>query len=208
MNKDLCFEYVEDFADYMVERVELDNELFLTVVGKYEEIKNIIKEIFCIAEVDFDYLNIESPIVSGYEDEYVLDCWYIDGVMQIGCEPAKRDGEYLKLVGDETYLLEDCSSKIIPLCEGTELYFVNFDDECDYDEDCCECCECDCCCVDTEIAKAEESSYKINGKPVSKDEFDKSFKELHEKYEKNMKSVLNDYCAWMDDVNTLFARLW
>ena len=144
MNKDLNFEYIEDFADYIVERVELDEELFLTVVGKFEKIKNIISTIFCIAEVDFESLNIESPIMGGYEDEYVLDCWYYDGVVQIGCEPAKRDGKYLNLSGDETYLLEDCSSKIIPLCEGSDLYFVNFDEECDCDEECCGCCECDC----------------------------------------------------------------
>lgn len=143
-NKDLYFEYIEDFADYIVERVENDEELFLTVVGRFEEIKNIIKEIFCIAEVDFESLNIESPIIDGYEDEYVLDCWCDDGVIQIGCEPAKRNGEYLNLVGDETYLLEDCSSKIIPLCEGSDLYFVNFDEDYDCDEECC----CEGCCCD------------------------------------------------------------
>lgn len=194
MNKDLYFECIEDFADYMVDRVELDEELFLTVVGKFEEIKDIVKELFCVTEVDFEYFNIESPVVSDYDDEYVLDCWYVDGVMQIGCEPAKRDGKYLRLAGDETYLLENCSSKIIPLCEGTELYFVNLDDECDYDDDCCECCECDCCCHDTEIADLEKVSYQINGKPVSEEEFIKKYRETHN--------------GFIDDFNNFFARLW
>ena len=150
MNKDLNFEYIEDFADYIVEKVEFDEELFVSVVGKFEKIKNIIKEIFCVAEVDFESININNPIIDGYEDEYVLDCWCDDGVVQIGCEPAKYDGKYLNLAGDETYLLEDCSSKLIPLCEGSDLYFVNIEEECDCDddcdcEDCCvECCECDC----------------------------------------------------------------
>lgn len=146
MNKDLYFEYIEDFADYIVERVELDEDIFVSVVGKFEEAKNIIKEMFCIAEVDFESLNIESAIMNNYEDEYVLDCWCDDGVVQIGCEPAKKDGEYLNLTGDETYLLENCSSKIIPLCKDSNLYFVNIEDECDCDEeyDCNECCECDC----------------------------------------------------------------
>ena len=208
MNKDLYFEYVEDFADYIVEKFESEEELFLTVVGKFEEIKNIIKEMFCVAEVDFESLNIESPIMDGYEDEYVLDCWCDDGIIQIGCEPAKRDGEYLNLEGDETYLLEDCSSKIIHLCEGSNLYFVNFDDECDHDEACDECCSCGCHCDNRELANAETSLYKINGESVAKDEFDKVYKELHEKYEKNMRGILKDYCAWMDDFNKFFARLW
>ena len=101
-----------------------------------------------VAEVDFEKLNIESPIIDGYEDEYILDCW------------------------------------------------------CD---DCC-CCDCNHYCM--EVTHPEKYSYEINGKPVSKDEFDKKFKELHEKYEKNMTSVLNDYCAWMVDFNNMVKRLW
>ena len=139
MTKDLNFEHIEDFADYIVDRVEADEELFVSVVGKFEKIKNIMKEMFCITEVDFESIHIDSSITNNYKDEYVLDCWCDDGVVQIGCEPAKRDGEYLNLTGDETYLLEDCSSKIIPLCEGPKLYFVNFDEEHDCDEACCSC---------------------------------------------------------------------
>lgn len=142
MNKDLYFEYIEDFADYIVDKVELNEELFVSIVGKFKEIKNIIKEIFCIAEVDFESLNIESSIIDGYEDEYILDCLCDDGVVQIGCEPAKRDGKYLNLVGGETYLLDNVSSRIIPLCEDSDLYFVNIEEDCDCDE----CCICDCRC--------------------------------------------------------------
>ena len=143
-SKDLYFEYIEDFADYIVEKVENDEDLFLTVIGKFEEIKEIIKEIMSVAEVDFENIKIESPDVDGYEDEYVFDCWYSDGVVEIGCESAKRDGRYLNLGGDETYLLDNVSSKIIPLCDNSNLYFVNIDGECDCDEDYDYDCPCDC----------------------------------------------------------------
>lgn len=209
MNKDLSFEYIEDFADYIVERVKFDEELFVSVVGKFEEIKNIIKEMFWISEVDFESINIESPIMNNYEDEYVLDCWCDDGVVQIGCESAKRDGEYLNLAGDETYLLDNVSSKIIPLCKGFDLYFVNFDEECDCNEECDECCPCDCHRGDTELCSPDaKSHYSINGKPVSKEEFDEKYKEIHNKYEKNVKRMLIDYADFMDDINNIFARLW
>ena len=62
MNKDLSFEYIEDFAGYIVDKVEDNEELFLSVIGKFEEIKNIIKEVFCITDVEFGYLNIENPV--------------------------------------------------------------------------------------------------------------------------------------------------
>lgn len=146
MNKDLNFEYIEDFADYIVNKVENDEDLFVTIIGKFEEIKYIIKELVCVCEVDFEKINLSSPDVNGYFDEYILDCWYNDGVVEIGCEPAKgKDGKYLGLCGDETYLLDNCSSKIIPLCEDTNLYFVNIDEElnCDEYRDCC--CQHDCC---------------------------------------------------------------
>ena len=142
MSKDLYFEYIEEFADYIVEKVESDEELFLTVVGKFEEIKNIIKEMILVADVEFEGIELYSADINGYTDEYVLDCWCDDGIVQIGCEPAKECGEYLNLVGDETYLLDNVSSRIIPMCEETELYFVNIDEECN-----CDCCDyqCDCC---------------------------------------------------------------
>lgn len=143
-SKDINFEYIEEFADYIVERVENDEELFLTVVGKFEEIKGLISEIFIISEVNFEKLYLYGPDVNGYTDEYVLDCWCKDGIVQIGCEPAKRDGKYLCIAGDETYLMSNCSSSLIPLCDGSDLYFVNIDDEYEYDEECD--CECPCSC--------------------------------------------------------------
>ena len=141
MNKDLYFEYIEDFADYIVEKVEADEELFLTVVGKFEEIKNIIKGMMLVADVDFESIELRSADINGYTDEYVLDCWCDNGVVQIGCEPAKREGKYLDVISDETYLIDNVSSKIISACEEANLYFVNIDEECD----CSDCCQCGCC---------------------------------------------------------------
>ena len=167
-SKDLYFEYIEDFADYIVEKVECDEELFVSVVGKFEEIKNIIKEIFVIAEVDFESINIESSIINNYKDEYVLDCWCDDGIIQIGCESAKRDGKYFNLAGDETYLLEDCSSKIIPLCEGSNLYFVNIEDKCGCDDECCGCCDCSCCEDSVLVEYSTDNNGDIHGFVASK----------------------------------------
>lgn len=135
-NNDINFEYIEELADYVVERVENDDELFLTVIGKFEEIKDVIKEIITICDVNFESLHIESPIMDGYNDEFALSIWMNDGILEIGCEKLKVDGRYLDPCGDEVYLFSNCSSKIISLCEDSDLYFVNIDEECDCDE-CC-----------------------------------------------------------------------
>ena len=209
MNKDLNFEYIEDLVDYVVEEVENDEDAFVTVIAKFDEAKEVLKSIMTYDDVNFESLQIESPIMDNYCDEFAISLWMNDGVLEIGCEKLKdEEGCYTNPCGDIVFLFSNCSSKIIPLCEGSDLYFVDIEDECDCEEECDECCPRDCHCGDTEIANTESSSYKINGKSVSKEEFDKKYKELHEKYEKNMRSILNDYCDFMDEFNTFFSRLW
>jgi hypothetical protein len=142
LDKDLYFEYIEDFANYIIGRVEDDEELFVTVVGKFGTIKPLLKEVMAYEFVDFESIEIESVNIDNYADEFVLSFWMNDGVVEIGCERLKRAGDYMSLCVGETYLLEDCSSKIIPLCDDSNLYFVNFDEEFDCDDECCGCCEC------------------------------------------------------------------
>lgn len=209
-SKDLNFEYIEEFVDYLVEKVEDNDELFTTVVCKFNEARKIIKYLMAFDDVDddvdFENIYLESPDEKGYMDEFCIELWYNDGVVNFSCGPLKIDGKYENPCGDETYLFDNCSSKIIPLCEGSELYFVNIDDECDYDEECDENCLCDCRNKDKEIVST--SSYTINGKSVSKQEFDKKYSEIQSKYEKNIKRMFDDYHSFMDDIDNMFNRLW
>ena len=144
MNTDINFEYVEDFTDYIYDMVADDEDLFVAVVAKFEEAQKILKSAMAYGNVNFDYLHIESPLMAGYEDEYVLDFWMNDETLEIGCEPLKRDGEYINPCGDITFIFDNVSSKVIPLCEGSEVYFVETEEEDECNEDCHACCECDC----------------------------------------------------------------
>ena len=207
MNKDIDFEYIEEFVDYVVNEVENDEDKFVTVIAKFDEAKEILKELMTYDDVNFESLQIESPIMDNYFDEFVLSLWINDGVLEIGCEKLKNeDGEYTNSCGDVVFLFDDCSSKLIPLCDGSELYFVNICDECDCDEECDCKCPCDCCKEEKELSPT--SSYTINGKPVSKAEFDKKYVTIVNSYRENMRSTLLDYCSWMDEVNDILSRLW
>ena len=147
--------------------------------------------------------------MDNYYDEFVLSFWMNDGVLEIGCEKLKNEeGDYTNPCGDVVFLFDDCSSKIIPLCDGSELYFVNIDDECDCDEECDCKCPCDCRNEDKELSTTEKSHYSINGKSVSKEEFDKKYSEIQSKYEKNIKHMFDDYHSFMDDIDNMFNRLW
>ena len=201
-NKDLNFEYIEEFVDYLVEKVEDNDELFATVVCKFNEAKEIIKYLMMFEDIDFENIYLESPDEKGYTDEFCMEFWYNDGVVNFSCDPLKVNGKYENPCGDETYLFDDCSSKIIPLCEGSKLYFVSIDDECD-----CEC-PCDCHKEDKELSTTEKSHYSINGKSVSKEKFDKKYSEIQSKYEKNMKRMFDDYHSFIGDIDNIFNRLW
>ena len=61
---------------------------------------------------------------------------------------------------------------------------------------------------DTDVACKEESkpststaSYTVNGKPVTKEEFDKKYEEFENKYLDNVKDMLLSYCEFMDEMN-------
>ena len=201
-SKDINFEYIEEFVDYLVEKVEDNDELFATVVCKFNEAKEIIKYLMMFEDIDFENIYLESPDEKGYTDEFCMEFWYNDGVVNFSCDPLKVNGKYENPCGDETYLFDDCSSKIIPLCEDSKLYFVSIDDECD-----CECL-CDCHNEDKELSTTEKSYYSINGESVSKEEFDKKYSEIQSKYEKNMKRMLDDYHSFINDIDNMFNRLW
>ena len=208
-SKDINFEYIEELVDYVVDEVENDEENFVTVIAKFDEAKEILKNAMTYDDVNFESLQIESPIMDNYYNEFVISFWMNDGVLEIGCEKLKNaDGEYTNPCGDVVFLFNDCSSKIIPLCEGSKLYFVEIEGKNDYDEGCDENCLYDCRNEDKELSTTEKSHYSINGKSVSKEEFDKKYSEIQSKYENNIKRMLNDYHSFMDDIDNMFNRLW
>ena len=208
-NKDLNFEYIEEFVDHIIDEVYYNDDLFLSIVCKFDEVKRIIKILAAAVDIDFEAINLESPEMSGYSDEYVLSCWCEEGIVQIGCEPAKRDGEYFTLADDEevAYIFDNCSSQVLKHCGEADLYFVNIDEDSDYEGE-CEDCTCESCKNDGLCSAGSTSSYSINGKSVSKKEFDKKYSEIQSNYEKNMKRMLDDYHSFMDDIDNMFNRLW
>lgn len=144
MNKDLYFEYVEEFVDFILNELECNEDKFVTVIAKFDEAKEILSNAMLCEDVNFDFLHIESPEIDDYNDEFVLSFWMNDGILEVGCEKLKNEeGNYTNPCGDIVFLFSNCSSRIIPLCEGSELYFVSLEDECACDEEhCCGCCEC------------------------------------------------------------------
>ena len=222
--KNLYFDDFEDFSCVIADKFdELYKENFedIAVIAKPDEVKEIFKELICIG---YDICNITYERIDwdGYDDEYILSINH-NGIW---LEKFKReDGKYLTDESTITYILDNCSSKVIPYCKGKIVYEVTVgkeDDECSCDEyDDCE----EGFTVNGRPATKEEfdayvsqfkhdekpvttskSTYKINGKECSKEEFDKKYEEFEEMYLDNIRDMLLNYCSFMDSVNDWKSR--
>ena len=183
--KNLYFDYFEDFVCAVADTYDsLDGEDFedIAIIAKYEEARQIIKELICIG---YDISNIELHEVDwdNYDAEYIISLY--DN--SIWCEPMLRENGYIEEYSPVIYVLDNCSSKVIPYCKGKTVYevTVGIDDE---DE-----CECSCKKDEKPAAAASKESYFINGKSVDKSEFDKKYEEFEEIYLDNIRDMLLNY---------------
>lgn len=189
--KTLHFEDYEDFACAVsdaYDRVKSNDEYnSVDVVAKYEDAKEIIRELvgigYGIAFID----KFGDPEWDGYDDAFVISL--LDD--EIWCEPIKRNDGYIFVEANVVYIFDDCNSKIVPKIEADKVYEVEIGDF-DYD---CE--NCDCHDVNT---TSSASSYRVNGKEVSEKEYYDKLANVEAKFQKHMEIVLNDYADFIDEM--------
>lgn len=104
----------------------------ISVIGHYEDIEPIIKELARYDDVYFISLEIGLSGVVDYDEEYILS---INNDYEIFVEPAKRNGKYFNYDSEVLYIFSDCSSKLIHcnLNKNTEVYEVDYADEVEED---------------------------------------------------------------------------
>ena len=223
--KNLYFDNFEEFSCVIADKFdELYKENFedIAVIAKPDEAKEIFKELVCMG---YDICNITYERIDwdGYDDEYILSMNH-NGIW---LEKFKReDGKYLTDESTITYILDNCSSKVIPYCKGNTVYEVTVgkeDDECGCDE--CDDCE-ECLTINGKPATKEEfdkyvsqfrhdekpttttsTTYKVNGEEVDKETFDSALAKIEDKYFDNVRDILLGYCEMMDEVNDWRSRM-
>ena len=163
--------------------------------------------------------------------EYAMDVLLNDDcitVKRVDLELDSEDAEYMISVDDDGYMVvqpvEYYDDKYFM---GIEYAFVDMDGCVEqmtidnlldrdveivlfgYDE-ACGCDECECACKKDEkptTSTSTKSTYKINNKEVSKEEFDKKYEEFEEMYLDNIHDMMLNYCEFMDSVNEWRSRL-
>ena len=219
--KNLYFDDFEDLACDIADKFDMLKDDFgdIAIIAKYEEAKEIIAELSYIGH-SLESIRMSRPECKNYHEEYLISL-NNDGIW---CEEMKSDGKYLTDESTITYILDNCSSKVIPYCKGKTVCEVSVgDDDCNCDD-----CE-ECLTINGKPATKEEfdkyvsqfkndekptttssattkSTYKINNKEVSKEEFDKKYEEFEEMYLDNIRDMLLSYCEFMDEVNDWRSR--
>lgn len=170
--KTLHFKDYEDFACAVsdaYDKVKSNDEYnSVDVVAKYEDAKEIIRELvgigYGIAFID----GFGDPEWDGYDDAFVVSL--LDD--EIWCEPVKRKNNYIFVEADVVYIFDNCNSKIVPKIESDEIYEVEIGNE--YDDCDSDCENCDC----HNVATTSSTSYEVNGKEVTKEEYDKAVEDI------------------------------
>lgn len=194
--QNVYFEDYEDLACDVADKYdsirELDEYSDVAIITKYEEARQIIKELMYIG-YDLHSIEMHDVEYDGYDAEYIITL-YDD---EIWTEPFKRENGYITDDSPVMYVLDNCSSKVIPCCKGKVVFEVTVgEEECDCDE----CCACKKDEKPTDTTSTNQNFY-VNGKSVTKAEFDKKYEEFENKYMDNIRDMLLSYCEFMDEMD-------
>lgn len=155
--QNIYFDNYSDLACDIADKFDMVKDDFgdIAIIAKYEEAKEVITELVC-SGYSLVSLDIRRPEWGNYCNEYLISL-NNDGIW---CEPMKVDNGYLTDESTITYILDNCSSNVIPHCKGKIIFEVGIidEEECNCDECCC----CGCCNCDEDDDYSHEVDYKDN----------------------------------------------
>lgn len=201
------FEDIEEFCENIVEvyedtKAETDRYEDVSIIALYEDACRITSELIrCGFEIK--EININDSDWDGYDDEYIISV-YNDGIW---VEPFKRKDEYLNEESGCTYVLQNCNSKCLDKITSKKLYEVVFldDEDDDYEDENPQKisnCNTSCDCCKDKVSTTTTSIYEVNGKKVSKEEYDKALS----KYDKMYSNMLHRYEEISSKLDSLIMR--
>ena len=187
----LSFDEIEDIVDIFIDKVYHTDKTVALITNK--ELVEYAKDVLI-------------------NDEYIA-------VKRVDLELDSEDAEYMISVDDDGYMVvqpvEYYEDKYFM---GIEYAFVDIDgcveqmtidNLLDRDvpvvlfgyEDECDCDECECVCKKDEKPTTSTATYRVNGKEVDKETYEKALNELDEKYLDNVQDMLLNYFDFVSEMN-------
>lgn len=160
--------YFEDFCEFACEASDMydsikDDFKAVAIVAKYEEAKEILKELICIG-YDIAHIELCDELFDDYHDEFLIALTN----KGIYCEKFKHENRYIRNDSGVTYVSNECSSVCLKHIDSDVIIaFEVSDEEYEFDE-CletetsdneCPCCECDEDIHGFTASKNDENSY-------------------------------------------------
>lgn len=106
----------------------------ISIIAKYHEARELLKELIHVG-YNISEIHLESEDYNDYVDEYIISIINIDGENCVWCEKFKRDCKYYEDESTITYIMDNCSSKVIKHCKADFISEVHI---CEEDDDFCE----------------------------------------------------------------------
>lgn len=199
----LTFDEIEDIVDIFIDKVYHTDKTIALITNKelVEYAMDVLLNDDCITVKRVD-LELDSEYA-----EYMISV-DDDGYMVV--QPVEYyDDKYFNDIEYAFVDMDGCVEQMTIdnlLDRDVKIVLFGIDDEA------CGCDECECACKKDEkptttSSSATKSTYKINNKEVSKEEFDKKYEEFEEMYLDNIRDMLLGYCEFMDSVNEWRSRL-
>ena len=196
----LTFDEIEDIVDIFIDKVYHTDKTVALVTNKelVEYAMDVLLNDDCITvkRVDLELDSEDAEYMISVDD---------DGYMVV--QPVEYyDDKYFNDIEYAFVDMDGCVDQMTIdnlLNRDVEIVLFGIDD--------CGCDECECACKKDEkptTTTSKESTYKINGREVSKEEFDKKYEEFEEMYLDNIRDMLLNYCTFMDEMNDWQSRLF
>ena len=97
------FDYIEELCDEILDKFDCDEDIQVSVIGKYKEMKAFLKEFMKYDNVDFDCIELHDPECNKYDKEYIVDIIEVEPeILSTSIEKIRKNEEILKFVVPES----------------------------------------------------------------------------------------------------------
>lgn len=211
--KELYIDDLSEIADLMYEdALNLDDIGSVTAFGYYDDIAILLKELLQYDDTSVGNIELHEETLHNYSDIFALT---ITNELEIWSEPMLVDGKYLGYEAEKVYIADDCTTAILKKNDNEDAPIFSFGYGVESDN-CCDNCDCykEESAVSSVPTTSEKSCYMVNGKEVSKEEYEKKRNEIIKDIDKFEDEFLNVFsnairtkARIMDDFDRLL-RLW
>ena len=193
----LTFDEIEDIVDIFIDKVYHTDKNVALITNK-ELVEYAMDELLNDDCITVKRVDLE---LDGEDVEYMISV-DDDGYMVV--QPVEYyDDKYFKDIEYAFVDMDGCVEQMtIDNLLDRDVEIVLFG----YDDNECSCDECECACKKDEkstttTSSATKSVYKVNGKEVDKDTYEKALNELDEKYLDNVQDMLLNYFDFVSEMN-------